>query len=322
MKPLRGLTSAGIVVALSMPQLQGIDPGRASGGRPGIAALRTIPALIVLLLGVPALAEPAETQTPVGDLPAGAGGPRPSATLPGPPRALPETIPFPAFTRSAELAVARPLAGDPTLLRSSAITPRLAGSFEAGGFAGRLLSRMEREAQRYRRENVSLVSSAAAPRSFDEVDSIAFDRQSEQAERIVTRSARRTLDLELERLARRSLGLGATLDFFGRVSAQGVHHEAPATQRMSGGDAAAARQKIGRPDRVTGGIGLRLDAHPALVLRTTLFGIQGRLDVPARNEPYRLSIDSPAGPRGRAVLTSGRARDGRGWATLTFNFRF
>ena len=312
----------GIVVTLAMPHLQEIDRGRARDAPLGVAARRAVLVLSALSFIGPIIAEAADPQTPVSDLPAGAGGLQPSANLPGPPRALPGTIPFPAFTRSAELSAVRPLAGDRALLRSSAITPRIAGSFEVGGFAGRLLSRMNREAQRYRRENVSTALTAATPRPFDDLDSIASDRQSEEAARILTRSARRTLDLELERLARRSLGLGATLDFFGRVSARGSRLDPPTALRMPGGDAGGPRQEIGRSDRVTGSMGLRLDAHPALVLRTTAFGIQGRLDLPARNEPFRLSIEGPAGPKGRAVLTSGVPRDGRGWATLTFNFRF
>jgi len=312
----------GNAVTLAMPLLQDIDLDRAPVGPRRVAAPRTVLLLIVVLwFTVPVVAGPADLQTPAGDLPAGPAGLQPSANLPGPPRALPETIPFPAFTRSAELAATRPLAGGPALLRSSTITPRLAASFDAGGFAGRLLSRMKREAQRYRRENVSIAPSVA-PRPFDDLDSIASDRRSEEAARIVTRSARRTLDLELERLARRSLGLGATLDFFGRVSARGSRQDAPAALGTPGGDAGGSRRETGRPDRVTGSIGLRVDAHPALVLRTTFFGIQGRLDLPARHEPFRLSIEGPAGLRGRAVLTSGVPRDGRVWATLTFNFRF
>ncbi len=313
----------GIAVTLAMPLLQDIDLGRASVSPRTVTAPRTGLLLIVVLsFTVPVIAEPADRQTPGGDLLAGPAGLQPTANLPGPPRALPETIPFPAFTRSAELAAARPPTGGPTLLRTSTITPRLGASFDAGGFAGRLLSRMKREAQRYRRENVSIAPSVVTPRPFDELDSIASDRRSEEAARIVTRSARRTLDLELERLARRSLGLGATLDFFGRVSARGSRQDAPAALGTPGGDAGGSRRETGRPDRVTGSIGLRVDAHPALVLRTTFFGIQGRLDLPARHEPFRLSIEGPAGLRGRAVLTSGVPRDGRVWATLTFNFRF
>jgi len=183
-----------------------------------------------------------------------------------------------------------------------AMAPR---SVDAGGFAGRLLARMRREAQRYGSENV-----------------FPSDRRSDEAERIVTRSARRTLDLELERLAQRSLGLGATLDFFRRVSAQGTHPEPLSVHEPPGGGPGSFRQETGRSDRVTGRIGLRLDAHPALVIRTTFFGIQSRLEMPARHEPIRLSIECPFGPRGRAAVTSGVSRDGQGWATLTLHFRF
>src|SRR5206468_6493396 len=135
---------------------------------------------------------------------------------------------------------------------------------------------------------------------FDEIDSIAADQRSQEAERIVTRSARRTIDLELERLARQSLGLGATLDFFGRLATQGGR---PDATNPGGGAGSSIASETARQDRLTGSIGVRLDAHPALVLRATFRGIRGRIDLPALDEPARLSIDGPFGPRGRAVLT-------------------
>ena len=77
-----------------------------------------------------------------------------------------------------------------------------------------------------------------------------------------------------------------------------------------------------RPDRVRGDIGLRLDAHPALILRARFGNLRGRVELPARDEPARLSLESPVGASGRAVLSSGLPRDGRGWTTLTFDFSF
>ncbi len=175
---------------------------------------------------------------------------------------------------------------------------------------------MKREALRYRRENVSSASTAAGWTPFDEIDSIAAHQRSLEAERIVTRSTRRTIDLELERLARRSLGLGPTLDFFGRLSTRGGRADATAP----GG--AAVAPEAARSDGLTGGVGLRLDAHPALVLRATFRGIRGRIDLPALDEPARLSIEGSLGSRGRAVVTSGWSRGGDGWTTVTINFRF
>jgi len=50
--------------------------------------------------------------------------------------------------------------------------------------------------------------------------------------------------------------------------------------------------------------------------------LSARIDLPVRNEPVRLTLESPLGHRGRAVLCSGLQRDGQGWGTLTFSFGF
>jgi len=302
-----------------MPFLQEIGPDRPTRGWRGAAPRLPILASIALMFTLPVIAEPADSHAPLGDRPTGARGLRPSTTLPGPSGPLSWTVSLPTFTSSSELTATHPFPGLAPGSRSAAIGPRLADGLDAGGFAGRLLSRMKREAQRYRRENVSTAPTAAYWTPFDEIDSIAADQRSQEAERIVTRSARRTIDLELERLARQSLGLGATLDFFGRLSTQGGR---PDATNPGGGAGSSIASETARQDRLTGSIGVRLDAHPALVLRATFRGIRGRIDLPALDEPARLSIDGPFGPHGRAVLTSGMPRGGDGWTTLTLNFRF
>ena len=76
------------------------------------------------------------------------------------------------------------------------------------------------------------------------------------------------------------------------------------------------------PAGLRGDFGLRLDAHPALLLRAQYRKVRGRIELPVLNDPIRLSLEAPLGARGRAVLASGLPRDGQGWATLTFNFGF
>jgi len=249
----------------------------------------------------------------------GSGGFPVSATLPMPPRQLRQSFTFPI------LAVSRPeedrpafMAADPA--PSFRYGQKEAADFDVPGFPGRLMARMRREALRYRRQNFS---AAAAPgRAFEDLDTEALERRSHEASRIVTRAVRRALDVEIERVARTSLGLGPTIDLLGHLASRGPRSRPPAGNASSqaAGDLPAASG--GAAGRWRGGIGMRLDAHPALVMRTDSLRFAGRLELPVRNEPIRLSLECPVGPRGRAVLSSGLPRDGRGWATATISFSF
>ncbi len=243
-----------------------------------------------------------------------------TATLPVTPRHLPETFSLPL------LAISRPemdrpvfAASDFTL--SSPQQHREPAVFEVTGFSGRLMVRMRREALRYRRQNISDVL-AAPGRMFEDLDSEALVRRSHEASRIVTRSVRRALDGEIERLARTSLGLGPTIDLLGHLSSRGLRPQ-PAAGGAASLPAGASLPAFGAPaGRWRGGIGMRLDAHPALVMRTDSPRFAGRLELPVRNEPIRLSLECPVGTRGRAVLSSGMPRAGQGWATVTIRFGF
>lgn len=287
-------------------------PGRT--GLPATPAGRLlVPVIAAWILAAPGTADASGLAEPL-DL-GGPGSEMAPATAPftAPSHPLPTSfaLPIPAIAR---LEAGRPLipAGDFTL--STPRGPREHADFAAQGFSGRLMARMRREALRYRRQNVSDVTAAVPDRVFEDLDSEALERRSHEASRIVTRSVKRALHVEIERLARTSLGLGRTLDLLGGLSSRGMRPPSPAGQGKS---AAGAPEGGWR-----GGLGIRLDAHPALLMRADTRHFVGRLEVPVRDEPIRLSVECPVGPKGRAVLSSGMPRDGQGWATVMLNFSF
>jgi hypothetical protein len=242
-----------------------------------------------------------------------------TATFTAPAHILPTsfTLPIPAISR---LEAGRTLIQSSDFTLSSMDKHREPGEFTALGFSGRLMARMQREALRYRRQNMSDVT-AVPDRVFEDLDSEALKRRSHEASRIVTRSVRRALDVEIERLARTSLGLGRTIDLLGSLSSRGTRSRPPASPGSA--QAGMSPSVPGAADGGwRGGIGMRLDAHPALLMRAEASRLSGRLEIPVRNEPIRLSLDCPLGSRGRAVLSSGMPRDGQGWATVMLNFSF
>jgi hypothetical protein len=183
------------------------------------------------------------------------------------------------------------------------------------------MSMMNQEARRFRRDNVSDSPGARGPGLGDDLDSIAEAGRNAEASRVITRSFHRALDQEMERAARVSLGLGPTLDFLRNLS-----FRSPRAEQSGGAGGPEARSSrvpaVDRPQGLRGDVGLRLDAHPALMLRARFRSLRGRIDLPVRDEPARLTVESSIGARGRAVLSASQPRDGQGWATLTFNFWF
>lgn len=314
-----GLTSVRIAVVFGMAVFQGpARPRRMREGRS--AALAAFTACATLAAALPGAAAAAEPSAFPAIPEPGPRGARPSATLPVPPRRLPEAFSLHLPTLSRPDAT-RPAFKASDFRLSSAVGSRAATGFDAPGFSGRLMSRMRHEALRYRRQSISDLAASLPDRLFEDLDSVALERRSEEASRIVTRSVRRALDLEIERLARTSLGLGPTIDLLGHLSSRGVRPHPPAGDSSRPGHVPSPPSGAGA-DRRRGSIGMRLDAHPALVMRSDFLRFAGRIEVPVRNEPVRLSLECPVGPKGRAVLSSGMPRDGQGWATLTFNFSF
>ena len=274
-----------------------------------------------LLLAGPGPVSAETLSEALDDLATGAAAPRPSVTLPARPAPLPDTVPLYLSFRDSKIPSALPGFGPRPAGLSAAFGTEGMAARRAEGFSVRLLSRMNREATSFRRENVSEAWGALPQGRDDPFDSVAAARRNAEASRVVTRSLHRAVDDELDRLARTSLGLGPALDFLLGVSLRRL--------RAGRSDVAAAAAAdhpqspgAGRPEGLRGDLGLRLDAHPALVLRARFRGLHGRIELPARNEPARLSLESPVGAHGRAVLSAGQPRDGLGWTTLTFNFRF
>lgn len=268
--------------------------------------------IAILLLAAPATVA-AETLTePLEGMTVGGVAARSTFSMPAP-RALPDLLPLrmtaaPSTLPSFDLS---------PLQFSSAIGPKGPVDASPTGFSARLMSRMSLEARRYRRDNVSESTGFLRNDRSDDLDSIAEARRNSEASRVITRSFHRALDEELERAARTTLGLGSALDFLRGASLRGAR---PGQSARGDGSTGAAPGQ--RAEGLRGDVGLRLDAHPALVLRARLGALRGRLELPARDEPARLTVESPIGQRGRAVLSAAQPRDGQASTTLTFNFWF
>jgi hypothetical protein len=286
--------------------------------RPSLrAALRPFAAL---LLAAPATVTAEALPDPHDGMTAGGAAAPLSVSLPAPRRPLPDILP-PRMTAGPSSPSALPSFDLSPLQFSSGIGPKGTADTPPTGFSARLMSRMSLEARRYRRDNVSESTGFLRSDRIDDLDSIAEARRNSEASRVITRSFHRALDEELERGARTTLGLGPTLDFLRGASPRGFRSGSSARGDGPAG-AAVAGSAAQRSEGLQGDIGLRLDAHPAVVLRARLGAMRGRIELPARDEPARLTVESPVGPRGRAVLSAAQPRDGQASATLTFNFWF
>ncbi|HKB07429.1 MAG TPA: hypothetical protein VKF61_04015 [Candidatus Polarisedimenticolia bacterium] len=279
------------------------------------SALRSFAAL---LLAAPATLTAETLPEPHDGVTAGGAATRLSVSLPAPRRPLPDILP-PRMTTGPSTLSALPSFDLSPLQFSSGIDPKGPADSPPTGFSARLMSRMSLEARRYRRDNVSESTGLLRSDRSDDLDSIAEARRNSEASRVITRSFHRALDDELERAARTTLGLGPTLDFLRGASLRGLRTGQSA---RADGAAPVAGSAAQRSEGLRGDIGLRLDAHPAVVLRARLGGMRGRIELPARNEPARLTVESPVGARGRAILSAATPRDGQASATLTFNFWF
>lgn len=289
------------------------------GRRPGLLVRASAVALAAWFLSVPGRTDASSLAESFDVTGRGPGMAPATAPFTAPSHPLPTsfTLPIPAIAR---LEAGRPVIQSSDFALSSPRGRREADDFSALGFSGRLMARMRREALRYRGQNISEVT-AVPDRTFEVLDSEVLKRRSHEASRIVIRSVHRVLDVEIERLARTSLGLGRTIDLLGSLSTRGTRPQAPpgrgipqagASPSAPGADAGGWR----------GGIGVRIDAHPALLMRADAQRFAGRLEVPVRNEPIRMSLECPIGSKGRATLSSGLPRDGQGWATVMLNFSF
>ena len=308
LKALMALTSTRFAVLLGMP----------FGTHSVRFALR---AALALVPAAPALSFAAVLPEASGDVPAANHASRPSTDVPGPPLPLPVTAPLRFAPGPGFFPSVHPLFVREILSFTPVFGPEGAQAFRPESFSVRLLSKMSHEARRYRERNVSEAGSAFQNDSFGVFDSAVEANRSAAASRVITRSSHRALSDELDRVARASLGLAPTLDLLQNLSLRRTRSGGPgAGAPAQGRDEAPAA--AGGASRLRGDVGVRLDAHPALLFRAQFGALRGRIDLPMRNEPVRFSLESQLGARGRAVLSSGLPRDGQAWATLTFSFGF
>lgn len=188
------------------------------------------------------------------------------------------------------------------------------------GLSERLIAGMQREARRYRFE--SLHAGGVIP---DIDDSSIEEQRARQAQRIISRGFKRTLDDRLEEVARGTPGLAQvlqSLDNLVRFRAGTGGARAPEAGPCGAGGGATGNCGA-RADRPPGAsLGLKLDAHPRIILSARFLGTTGRIEVPILDRSVRLAFDHALGARGRAVLAGGWSPEGQDWATLNFGLRF
>jgi hypothetical protein len=147
---------------------------------------------------------------------------------------------------------------------------------------------------------------SAAPAAGADPVAPAESGSDPRVQSMLTRALRGVLDEELATLAQRApfaslLRLGS-----GRSGAIGT-------------DAAAGDPVRQRFDAT---LGMRLDAHPRLQLRTSLGAFSGTVEVPILDPELRVGVERSLGPAGRASLHAGAGGAHGDWATLSFSFGF
>ena len=203
-----------------------------------------------------------------------------------------------------------------SLLRSSGIWNKARRrTFNFTGLSDLLIDRMNREARRYGRNNrLSPVERAGGEDSIDE------EQRARQAEKIITRSFNRTFDQQLEDVARSIHGLGKAIAWV-----EGLGRPWESRQDASAADPASAVSEtdaIRLPRRFKSHIGLRVGAHPKVLIRAEFWSVRARLELPVLDDPIRLSLERPLGRRGRATLDAGLSRDGDDWLSVGFRLGF
>ncbi len=282
------------------------------GSRPVVAGLLAILALPTALLAAdpavlpstPARGGPGTTPVPTSLRAVGPPEGTPAFHLLAPPDLRP------GGASSRESAAPGSRAGLPSFLTGLDATR---GWFAPSGLPEELLSSMQDEARRFR--SAHLYDGSAG---LDPADSVAAELRSSEAQRIMTRAFNRTLDRQVNALARSSDGLRSAIDWLQDLGSIGRRDRTAG--KVESGPARARAATVGGRFRTS--VGLRLGAHPELALSTGFGSLRGRLELPIMGEPVRLSLERPLGPRGRAVFTSGLARDGGDWAALGLNFSF
>ncbi len=179
-----------------------------------------------------------------------------------------------------------------------------------------LMSRMEHEFLRYQQKHPHDADGVRAP-----LDSIAEQQRRDQARRVITRAFDKTMDRYLENVARTSLGLGGLIDWIegNRGPRFRMGRKSPSRADRLGIVAPAPRHPRHDFDL---NVGIKVDAHPRLVLRSRLFGIRGRIEVPLRDEPLRATFSRSFGQHAHTALAGSWARDGERRLTLGISLFF
>jgi hypothetical protein len=183
--------------------------------------------------------------------------------------------------------------------------------FAVRGFGDRLMTRLVYEARRRTTETLLTIQP-----DEDAPDSALETERANHAEQILARALHRSLDEQIEQVARTSWGLAPAFDWL-----EDFGH---GKRGVSSGPAAPAASATGTPMNggFDGSVGVRIGAHPRLVLRGAFRGFRARIDVPVLEDEIRLAVERPLGPHGRAALTAIFPRGGPGRAFLGFNFSF
>jgi len=184
-------------------------------------------------------------------------------------------------------------------------------------FSDLLLERMRLEVNRLDpRERDDMRQTAPAWAAYE--DSRIEQLKAAHAERILTRAFDKALDIQLEQFARTTGGLGdawSWVENLGTRTRSATGFGSPGRRDDAGGDSTAPR--------FAGGIGFKVAAHPRMILHTELFKIQGRIDVPLRNEPITVTIERQLGSRAHVALTGGLARgESDDWMNLSLRLGF
>jgi len=283
--------------------------------------IRPLPAAALLLvwgaIGSAGAGEiPALPQAPLPAISTGVTPILPGPTLVAPSLAARSGFHFGSGDRAARPALSFHLAPAVGLAAAAAPVGRGANLSEE------LIGIMEREALRYRRRNVlPAFDIPGAQAEHEESDTFLAEERSRQAGTILTRSLKRTAQLQLERSLRSSDVLGRLLDRSWEFGGRGG--TAPAAE-AGPRDPGAPDHEDGRASRPshTSSFRFRLDAHPRFIVDTGLFGGRARIELPLRDEAMRLAFERPVGSRGRAILSAGLRPNGTDSASLTFSFGF
>jgi hypothetical protein len=204
-----------------------------------------------------------------------------------------------------------------SIVEGAAARPSLRPPITPPTLSEELMGRMKRECLRYKQSHPNDPSSLAGP-----LDSIAEAERAHQAERIITRALDRTMDAYLERLARTSRGLARVIDWVDGARLPRVHLGRSNSAKAPGPHDTRAVIVPRRSHDLQMRIGLKIDAHPRVVLRSRFLGVRGRIEVPVLNEPVRYTFRRRLGRNSEASLSGTWGRDDESWTALNLNFSF